>query len=352
MHGGGGEMVRFDIPDTYEVSTEEETFFDTYKEEGGEEEDGELVITVSQEAVDRFMDLNEDYNEVHEVPGLGHAVAQYSSLLEEGKLNEDEAIVQGDMTVYEAIRQADDAVADVYAEFEAPINTGDTVVLDYEATEDGESLTTERPALADTYDDTTAATVDLSYAEEELQNAANAKKVVDTLGFADHSGHILVSVEAEQLGNGTGELDVSPGYNGEPGYKVVKDLGGPKISEFRYEFSDGTRVKNTVLELDEENYEEALDAFEDAPADTDGEDYNGTAPSPIAVWTETCNEMLEASNDLIETSNDVMIEAGNDVMETNIDMYQQGMENMIRASTAPFRAGFTVTPPYDTPSES
>lgn len=307
-------MTEFDIPDTYVVDTKEETFFDSY-------EDG-ATVSVDQDDVDRFMALNDDYNEVHEISGLGYAVAQNSALLETGQLSEDDTIVQGNMTVYEAIRQAHGPVAEAHAEFEAPVNAGDTVSIDHDVSDAGESLTTERPGLDDMYEDTTTATVDLTYADEELENAANAKKVVDTLGFTDHSGHILVSVEAAQLGDGTGELTVSPGYDGEPGYSVAKDLGGPKISEFRYEFSDGTKVKNTVLELDEENYEAALNGFQDQAA-ADDEDMPDT---PAATLTDTA----EAYADLVEASTEL-------VMDANREMYRKSLENLLRVQTAPYR---------------
>ncbi|MDY6777867.1 MAG: hypothetical protein SVU32_04320, partial [Candidatus Nanohaloarchaea archaeon] len=244
------------------------------------------VVGMDQEVNENLYPVGGDGNPIHYDPDYAAAYGEEAPFFD---VPEGETVIQGSAFIYESIRNAEEPVDTVSAEFHSPVFTGQDVRLERERGEEGEELT-----VYDAETDEFACHVDLEYGDTSLDdtieemNAARAMKPPRAVGADDQLNNLLLAVDAD-LGPGRG-VDMITHELLEDG--IDDDV--PYNRRDRFSYLDGTQVEIKLVEPAEEIEQAVMERYEQRVGG-DIAEQERTAPAVQAMqsWTEAWKEVMK-----------------------------------------------------------
>ncbi|MDY6770500.1 MAG: hypothetical protein SV186_00925 [Candidatus Nanohaloarchaea archaeon] len=252
-----------------------------------EEDASKAVVGMDQEVNENLYPVGGDGNPIHYDPEYAAAYGEEAPFFD---VPEGETVIQGSAFIYEAIRNAEEPVDSVSAEFHTPVFTGQDVRLERERYDEGEEVT-----VYDAETDEFACHVDMEYGDGNLEdykleevNAARAMKPPRAVGADDQLNNLLLAVDAD-LGPGKGVDIITHDLLEDD---IDSDVPYNRRDQFSY--LDGTEVEIKLVEPDErieravrERYEERSDTEVVEPERED------PAVRAMQLWTEAWTDMVD-----------------------------------------------------------
>jgi acyl dehydratase len=244
--------------------------------------ESDMEVQMDQDVNEDLYRVGEDGNPIHYDTAYAEAFGDTTPFFD---VPEDQTVIQGSAFVYEAIRNADDLVDHVSAQFHNPVFSDDAVRIERELLDGGEQVT----VYAGEDDDAYACQIELDYdgaadlseRERERRNTANAMKPARAVGGDNQLNNLLLGVEAD-LGDGdwhgTLEHTAMDEVNGESAHN--------RIDTFTYD--DGTEVTLSILETDDELGDAVVSRYREIAEQK--EDYTAPSFNMWQAWTDAwCN---------------------------------------------------------------